>query len=87
MIDQHIAIVILHYNSEKDLQICAEQISRQKNVHLSIILVDNASQPESLNALKRWLADWRSDAVSGTADIVYEWVQQHPEETRKQNRV
>lgn len=74
----HIAIVILNYNSEKDLQGCAEQISRQTNVHFSIILVDNASRPESLASIRAWLAAWRPEAAIGTQDSVRAWVDRNP---------
>jgi hypothetical protein len=76
---QHIAVVILNYNSEKDLQICAEQIAKQKGVRLSIILIDNASQIESLVVVKSWIAEWRSDAICGSEIQVQDWVRSHPE--------
>lgn len=75
----HIAVVILNYNSEKDLQICAEQIARQEGVHLSIILVDNASRPESLASIRSWLDAWRPEAVSGTQGVVRAWIEQNTE--------
>ncbi|MBA3013506.1 MAG: glycosyltransferase family 2 protein [Desulfobulbaceae bacterium] len=87
MKNHHVAVVILNYNSEKDLQICAEQISKQEGVHLSTILVDNASRTDSLQAIKSWLIDWRPDAVSGPENEVQSWVRQHQGESRKNNTV
>lgn len=75
---KHIAVVILNYNSEKDLQICAEQMAQQVGVHLSLILVDNASQPASLAAIRSWLADWNADALCGTVDEIEAWVSRNP---------
>lgn len=75
----HVAVVILNYNSEKDLCICAEQLSKQKSVALSIILVDNDSQSTSLVGIKSWLAEWCRHAVCGTVDEVYEWVERNSE--------
>lgn len=78
MIQKHIAVVILNYNTEKDLPLCAEQIARQEGIRLSIILVDNASQAESLAAIKLWLAGWCPEAVCGTLDEVHSLVRQNP---------
>lgn len=83
----HIAVIILNYNSEKDLQICVEQIAQQENIHLSIILVDNASRPESLIAVRTWLAEWRLNAVCGSEDIVQTWVREHQEKTKQSGNV
>ena len=74
-----VAVVILNYNTAEDLKICAQQISRQEGVKLSIIIVDNASRPESLSHIRAWLADWRPGAISGTQDEVKAWVAQHPD--------
>ncbi len=78
----HIAVIILNYNSEKDLQVCAEQVARQEGVHVSIILVDNASRPESVAAVRAWLAAWRPDSICGAEHEVQAWVRQHPETAR-----
>ena len=75
---KHVAVVILNYNSEKDLQACAEQIARQEGVRLSIILVDNASRPASLVTIRLWLTDWNSAAICGTADEIDTWAFQNP---------
>ena len=69
-----VAVVILNYNSEQDTRICAEQIAAQHGVHLSIILVDNASHADSKNELSSWLSAWRADAISGTAEEISQWV-------------
>lgn len=71
---KHLAVVILNYNSENDLKICAEQISCQKGVCLSIILVDNASRAESLNDISTWVAERWPNAVTGTQNEVHSWV-------------
>lgn len=83
----HIAVVILNYNSENDLQICAEQIAGQQGVRLSIVLVDNASRPESLQAIKTLLATWRPDAVCGTENAVNVWVQRNPVQADRSGNV
>ena len=86
-IEKHIAVVILNHNSEKDLQICAEQIARQLGVRLSIILVDNASGSEGLLALKTWLAKWRPGDVCGTESDIQTWARQHLEHARRSGNV
>lgn len=84
---QHIAVVILNYNSEKDLQICAEQVARQEGVYLSIILVDNASRTDSLATVKSWLAAWQPDAVCGVQEEVHAWMRRNPERAFAPNNV
>jgi GT2 family glycosyltransferase len=84
---QHIAVVILNYNNEDDLQICAEQVFQQRGVRLSIILVDNASRPESLKAIKVWLAEWQPDAVYGTGEGVNALLPQHQETASQSHAV
>jgi GT2 family glycosyltransferase len=70
----HVAVVILNYNSERDLKVCAEQIAVQQGVQLSLVLVDNASHPSSLSTIHEWLRRWRPDAIIGTEAEVHERV-------------
>lgn len=79
----HVAAIILSYNSERDLPRCAEQLAKQQGVKLSLILVDNSSAPESLAAVRTWLANWRPDAIRGSAEEVRAWVEQHPVRARE----
>lgn len=79
----HIAVVILNYNSEKDLQVSAEQLARQTGVRLSIILVDNASKPKSLAVINSWLSCWYPDAVCGTVDEIVPLIRKHSAPTNK----
>lgn len=80
---KHVAIVILNYNSENDLRVCAEQMARQVGVRLSIILVDNASRPASLEAIRSWLAVWNSAAICGTVDEIDVWVSENSDRSNK----
>lgn len=66
----HIAVVILNYNTEQDLQVCSELISKQIDIILSIIIVDNASHTESVNKVKSWLSTWQPDAICGNRSVV-----------------
>ena len=81
------AVVILNYNSEKDLQICAEQVAKQVGIHLSIILVDNASKPDSLISIKSWLSNWRPNAIIGTPEEMHSKISINPEIVRRENTV
>ncbi len=81
------AVVILNYNSEKDLQICAEQVAQQTGIQLSIILVDNASKPDSLISIKSWLSNWRPDAIIWTPEKVHSQISNNPEIVRRENTV
>lgn len=87
MIDRNIAVVILNYNSEKDLQICAEQIANQENVNFFIVLVDNASCTASLNQVRLWLTVWRPDAIRGTEREVNDWVRNNLKHACKPGKV
>ncbi len=87
MNDRHIAVILLHYNSAHDLKICAAQFARQKGVRLSIIVVDNASQPESLSAIRSWLSSQHPAIVSGTEKEVHAWLKSHPEESGRSGAV
>jgi GT2 family glycosyltransferase len=82
-----VAVVILNYNSEKDLKICVEQISRQKGVHFSIILVDNASQTKSIAEIDDWLAETRPDAVVGTQQDVQTWVEKNSDRANESGNI
>lgn len=84
---KHVAIVVLNYNSEQDLMTSAPQLAAQTGVPQTLILVDNASQPESVERIKAWLADWRPDAVVGTQDEVDAWVRGNPKDARAPGRV
>jgi GT2 family glycosyltransferase len=76
-------VVILNYESERDLVACAQDVSRQEGVQLSIILVDNASRPASRQVIRSWLGFWRSDATCGSEADVHAWVRAHPAEARR----
>ncbi len=60
---QQIAVVILNYNSEQDVMISAPQLASQKDVSSRLIIVDNASHPESVEKINSWLIAWRPDAI------------------------
>ncbi len=87
VLDNKIAIVILNYNSEQDLMASAPQLAAQTGVNITLILVDNASRPESVAIIRAWLADWRPDAVIGTQAEVDAWVRSNPEEACVSGRV
>jgi GT2 family glycosyltransferase len=66
-----IAVVLLNYNSEEDLFISEEQISRQLDINLITIIVDNGSSPESQKKLQSWSKKYKLDSFSGsTSDIL-----------------
>lgn len=77
-----VAVIILNYNSEDDLMISAPQLAAQAGVQHSLILVDNASRPESVGRIKTWLADWRPDAVVGSQEEVHTWVENNHDNAR-----
>lgn len=82
-----VATVVLNYNSEQDLMTSAPQLAVQAGVPQTLILVDNASHPESVERIKAWLADWRPDAIVGTQGVVGAWVKSNPEDARAPGRV
>ena len=84
---KHIAAVVLNYNSEQDLMVCVPQLAAQTGVQLSLILVDNASKPDSVKKIKVWLTNWQPDAVIGTRDEVNAWVKCNLEDARCSGKV
>ena len=67
----YIAVVLLNYNSEKDLFVSAEQLEQQKNVGLVKIIVDNASCAKKVNKIKKWSKKFTSSTFSGSVSEVY----------------
>ena len=49
-----IAVIILNYNSARDCKRCVEDLFRQKNVDLEIIIVDNCSKKDDLFEVKNF---------------------------------
>lgn len=67
--------------------ISTPQLAAQTGVSHSLILVDNASHPESVERIRVWLADWQPDAVVGSQDEVDEWVRNNTQAARMAGRV
>lgn len=76
--NRHVAVVMLNYNSERDLMVSAPQLAAQTHVNSTLILVDNASRADSVDQLKNWLLGWRPDSVIGTPTEVSKWVENNP---------
>ena len=57
----NIAVCIVNYNSYTDTIECVKSLLVQDYSNFSIIIVDNASTNDSLNALKRYLAEHSID--------------------------
>jgi GT2 family glycosyltransferase len=70
-----VAVVLLNYNSEEDLFVSTEQLKKQKNVDLTMIIVDNASSPESIGKIKAWYKIFDSHSLSGTTNEVFEQIE------------
>ncbi|MCK5536146.1 MAG: hypothetical protein KAI79_04920, partial [Bacteroidales bacterium] len=70
-----IAVVLLNYNSEEDLFVSTEQLKRQTNSDLTMIIVDNASSSESVTKIKAWSKTFDSHSLSGTSNEVFEQIQ------------
>jgi GT2 family glycosyltransferase len=70
-----VAIVLLNYNSEEDLFVSTEQLKKQTNVDLTMIIVDNASSPESIGKIKTWSKTFDPNGLSGTTHEVFEQIQ------------
>lgn len=77
-----IAVILLNYNSEEDLFACVEQIRIQQNIEIVTIIVDNASQPQSVDAIQAWSkahipAAYCSDTIDLFASICERSLDQH----------
>lgn len=84
---KNVSIVILNYNSEQDVMVSAPQLSAQLEVMHSLIIVDNASNPESIERIKGWLAVWKPEAIVGTQEEVNVWVKNNPRAASISGRV
>lgn len=54
MTKHSIAVVLLNFNSETDLLVSFKQVKKQRGIDLTTIIVDNASKPETIQAIKSW---------------------------------
>lgn len=78
----HVAVVLLNYNSTDELRVSVPQLAAQRGVRLTLILVDNASSSDSLEEAKMWLKSWRPTAIVGSPEEVDHWVATHPGDAR-----
>lgn len=51
----HIAAIVLNYNSNEDLFRCVKLLKNQRGICLSIIVVDNCSNRDSKDELEDWI--------------------------------
>ncbi|MBX5481006.1 MAG: glycosyltransferase family 2 protein [Myxococcaceae bacterium] len=78
---------MLTYNSDEDLFVLLPQLVRQEGIRSSLIVVDNASAPESVRRIREWTSLNYPDAVVGPSEDVQAWAEAHPEEARTSGRV
>ncbi len=71
---QNVAVVILNYNSEDDLFKCITDLQMQHKINLITIVVDNASRPTTIEAVKEWSNQNFPDAISGTPKQVLDFL-------------
>lgn len=80
-----IAVVLLNYNSEEDLFVCAEQLKQQKNIKLTMIVVDNASNIQTIENIQAWSKTFDLDAMCGSSDEIFESVESEDVDIRTFN--
>jgi GT2 family glycosyltransferase len=61
-----VAVILLNYNSEDDLFVSTDQISKQLNVDLFTIIVDNASCRDSRERIQFWVENKKTTFFSGS---------------------
>ena len=66
-----IAVVLLNYNTEEDLFVSVEQISRQIGIDLITIVVDNASSSKCVKNIKSWATTFDLNAFSSSKDEIF----------------
>jgi N-acetylglucosaminyl-diphospho-decaprenol L-rhamnosyltransferase len=54
---QFVSVIIVNYNSGRYAKVCIESLLKQVDVHLEIIVIDNASGDDSVNVLKNAFAE------------------------------
>lgn len=55
LMNNRIGIVILNYKNYEETIDCLENVLRQKNIDLEIVVVDNGSNNESVNFIGEWI--------------------------------
>jgi GT2 family glycosyltransferase len=66
-----VAVIFLNYNSEEDLFVSVEQVQQQKNMDLVTIIVDNASNSNTLKKIQNWSKKFTPSTFSGSVSEVY----------------
>lgn len=84
---RRIASVVLNYNSDADVMVSVPQLLAQKNVDHTIIIVDNASNPECVQRLKVWLQSVQPNVVIGSPDEVIHHIRNEFESAHEFNQI
>lgn len=71
---KHVGTVLLNYNSNEDVFLSAPQLRDQEDIDSTLFIVDNASRPASVDALKRWVAEFDSGAIVGSPRDIEDWI-------------
>lgn len=66
-----IPIIILNYNSEEDCLKCVSSLKKQQGVETEIILVDNCSRAENLEALRTLAAEQQCTLLGNKENLGY----------------
>ena len=69
-----IAVVLLNFNSERDLLSSFKQVKKQKGIELITIVVDNASQRETIRAIKKWPETTVPTSFIGSTNELHELI-------------
>lgn len=57
---KEIGVVILNYKNYHETECCLKSMLKQKGIHLEIVVVDNCSQNESVEVLKKWEEQYKN---------------------------
>ena len=68
----NIAVILLNFNSEKDLFISTVQLKKQININLITIIVDNASSAISVEKVKEWSKLYKDNSFSASSNELFE---------------
>lgn len=77
---RRVVSVVLNYNSDGDLRASIPQLLSQSEIQHSVIVVDNASNPDCVARMRKWIALDYPNSVVGTESEVAEWIRGHSAE-------
>lgn len=82
-----VVTVILNYNSDADLQLSVPQLHSQTGIDHAVVIVDNASKPECVRRVQRWLSHRFPNSIFGSVSEVKTWINANPHQAQVNGQI